>query len=265
MIIYNNSNKHKTMNSIKHKFKEKDFGQEFSTRNGILENKLYEPEILFLGTFNPALDSNPADFFYGRNYFWTAFKNLFIHNEIILHSERLENCPYNPTIDEILKLCFTLKITFADLISEIYDEKNQLVIITKGGKEYVEYNSILFNPIKDGDLEKLDNIKKIKWNMKNIIDYLIQHPTITKIYFTRIQNGSWKREIDKIKQCLPYIEIISIYTPSAQGGALHKQTEIYEVGKMIPLLKHWINNNGINNGCLDRIWIISKGVKLENF
>jgi hypothetical protein len=253
------------MESIKHKFTETDFSQGFSTRNGILENKSYEPEILFLGTFNPTLDSNPADFFYGRNYFWTAFKNLFIHNEIILNGERLENFPYNPTIDEILKLCLTLKITFTDLISEINDENNQLKIKSKGGKEYIEYNSILFNPIKDGDLEKLDKLEKIKWNTKKIIDFLIQKPSITNVYFTRTQNGSWKREIDDIKQSLPNIEIISIYTPSAQGGALHNQTEIYFVGKMIPLLRHWVRNEGVNNGRIDNDWLIKHGVNIENF
>jgi hypothetical protein len=253
------------MESIKHKFIETDFGQGFSTKNAILENTSYKPEILFLGTFNPKLKTNPADFFYGRNFFWTAFKNLFIHNEIILHYERLESCPYNPTLDEILELCEKLRISFSDLISEIYDEDNELQLKIKGGKEYIEYSTILLNPIKDGDLERLDKLKKIKWNTKKIISFLIKNPSITKIYITRTQSGIWKREIDEIKRCLPKIEITSIYTPSAQGGALHTQTEIYNLGKMIPLLRHWVRNDGINNGRLDNDWLINNGVNLDNF
>jgi hypothetical protein len=60
----------------------------FYTENVILKNvDIYKPEILFLGTFNPELQNNPANFFYGRNFFWTAFKNLFNEGQIILNEE----------------------------------------------------------------------------------------------------------------------------------------------------------------------------------
>lgn len=62
---------------INHKFstvtlknKQLNWDNRFYTENVILKNvDIYKPEILFLGTFNPELQSNPADFFYGRNFF----------------------------------------------------------------------------------------------------------------------------------------------------------------------------------------------------
>ena len=253
------------MESIKHIFQETKFNEDFGTHNTILDKTPYKPKVMILGTFNPALDSNPADFFYGRNYFWTAFKNIFIHNQIRLHCERLENCPYNPSIDEIFELCKKTELTFSDLISEISDEKNNLMIKNLRGKDFIQNADTIFNPIKDNDLENLDRIGNIKWNTQHIINYLMQNTQIHTIYFTRGRNGKWGKEIAEIQLKFPNIEIISLYTPSAQGGALHKQTEIYGKGKMIPLLKHWIHNDGVNNGRLDRTWIISKGVNSENF
>jgi hypothetical protein len=70
-----------------------NWNQNFFTQNAILKNKnIYKPEILFLGTFNPDLKTNPADFFYGRNFFWTALKNLFTCNNVVLLKERLAYC-----------------------------------------------------------------------------------------------------------------------------------------------------------------------------
>lgn len=253
------------MESIKHIFYNKDFGKGFQTINGILENSLYKPKILILGTFNPSLDSNRADFYYGRNFFWPAFKNIFIHNEIRLYGERLENCPYNPYIEEILEMCKKLEITFSDLICEISDENNDLHISIKRGKEYVNNRVTEYNPINDSDLERLDRIHKIQWNTPNIIDYLNKNPQINTIYFTRVQNGRWNDQINIIRLKCPNVDIISIYTPSAQGGYLFKQTGIYNAGRMRPLIYHWINNEGTNNGRLDRNWLISYGVNPDNF
>ena len=54
----------------------------FYTENVILKNvDIYEPKIMFLGTFNPQLQNNPADFFYGRNFFGQRLKTSSIQNK----------------------------------------------------------------------------------------------------------------------------------------------------------------------------------------
>lgn len=75
---------------IQHKFKEVDFENRFQTHNAILDVTPYKPEVLILGTFNPNTPGNPfVDFFYGRNYLWTGFKNLFIHNNVVITRKRI--------------------------------------------------------------------------------------------------------------------------------------------------------------------------------
>jgi hypothetical protein len=239
----------------------------FYTENVILKNdNIYKPEILFLGTFNPELINNPADFFYGRNYFWTALKNLFIDGEIITNQERLSNYPYNPSLEEIFELCIRLKLTFSDLVYSIFDEHDNNQILVKQNKEYVIFNDIEYNPISDNDLQRLNQINKINWNTENIINYLNNNSQIKKIIFTRRNDLCWQNQVNMIIQTFPEIDIIPIYTPSAQGGALHQHTGIYGSGKMIPLLRHWTQNNIGNYGNLNHNnWLTNNGVDLNNF
>jgi len=49
---------------VNHRFLEHDFGNGFQTHNAILDKTPYEPEVLFVGTFNPDVPTNPSDFFY---------------------------------------------------------------------------------------------------------------------------------------------------------------------------------------------------------
>jgi len=239
----------------------------FYTENLILKNiDIYNPEVLFLGTFNPELQNNPADFFYGRNFFWTAFKNLFIEGQIILNEERLAFNPYNPTLEDIFQLCIKLKLTFTDLVNSIFNEQDNNQIIVRQNKEYILYANIEYNPISDGDLQKLNRIQKVNWNTGNIITYLNNNRQIRKIYLTRRNDLCWQTQINIIINALPEIEIIPIYTPSAQGGALHQQTGIYGNGKMTPLLRHWTQNNNGNYGNLNHNnWLINNGVNIYNF
>ena len=91
------------MESIKHKFIETKFNEEFQTHNGVLDKTPYKPEVMIIGTFNPNTpNSNFADFFYGRNYFWPALKNLS-ENKIAYFKSRMPKRgiikePLNPTI-----------------------------------------------------------------------------------------------------------------------------------------------------------------------
>lgn len=239
----------------------------FYTENVILKNvDIYKPEIMFLGTFNPELQNNPADFFYGRNFFWTAFKNLFNEGQIILNEERLAFNPYNPTHEEIFQLCIRLKLTFSDLVHSIFNEQDNNQIFVRQNKDYISFNNIEYNPISDGDLQKLNRLTKVNWNTRNIINYLTDNRQIKKIYLTRRNDLCWQTQITQIIQALPEIEIIPIYTPSGQGGALHQQTGIYRNGKMKPLLRHWTRNNIGNYGNLNHNnWLTNNGVDLNNF
>lgn len=112
--------------AIAHKFQNRNwenFG--FSTENTILKNKKYKPEVLILGTYNPDTpNDNHADFFYGRNWLWPAFKNLFIENEIIHMQRRMPtngapNFPLNPTIEDVFTICKKAKLSFADLVGSV--------------------------------------------------------------------------------------------------------------------------------------------------
>ena len=70
--------------AVNHKFIQTPFGNRFSTDHAILSGTPFEPEILFLGTFNPNTNENVniADFYYGRNWFWQGLFNIIIHNHI---------------------------------------------------------------------------------------------------------------------------------------------------------------------------------------
>lgn len=239
----------------------------FYAENVILKNfDIYKPEIMFLGTFNPELQYNPADFFYGRNFFWTAFKNLFNEGQIILNEQRLAFNPYNPTLEEIFQLCIKLKLTFTDLVNSIFNEQDNNQIIVIQNKDYISFGNNIYNPISDGDLQKLNQIQKVNWNTENIITYLNDNRQIRKIYLTRRNNLCWQTQVNHIINALPEIEIVPIYTPSAQGRALHQQTGIYGNGKMAPLLRHWTQNNNGNYGNLNHNnWLANNGVDINNF
>ncbi|OFY40989.1 MAG: hypothetical protein A2X18_02795 [Bacteroidetes bacterium GWF2_40_14] len=244
-----------------------NWDQDFYSENAILKStKIETPEIMILGTFNPNLSTNPADIFYGRNFFWTAFKNLFCYNKIVIYGERLEYCPYDPSLKEIFTIIRKLNLTFSDLIASIFDNYDKNAITVRGGKEYVQFNNTEYNPIKDGDLAKLNRLKKINWNTQNIISYLNENKKLRKIYLTRQANQCWAEQTSLIKQAIPEIQIIPIYTPSAQGGAVHQQTGIYNNGKMTPLLSHWVHNNEGNFGNLNHNnWLTNNDVNIYNF
>lgn len=125
------------MNVIKHKFRTHSINNETKT--------------LIIGTFNPDVPKNEADFFYGRrrNYLWQLLPETL--NQKSLKNENKQ-----------IKLEFMKKnnIDFADLISEIQHETGQE---NNYADEYI-----------DG--------KVTKW--KNITD-IIRNSKINEVYFTR--------------------------------------------------------------------------------
>jgi hypothetical protein len=176
--------------SIIHKFLQKNWNNGFETHNAILDiTPEYRPEVMILGTFNPLIKTNPADFFYGRNYFWTGFKNMFIHDQIIIHTPRIETNPFDPSLTQIFELCVKLKLTFSDLILELCHNNANYTLVNKNvrgqQKIYIRLNGIDYDPYSDNALERLDLINQVHWNTDNIIKFLCDNPTIKTIYFTQ--------------------------------------------------------------------------------
>jgi len=125
------------MKLIKHKFRNHPFN--------------IKSNILIIGTFNPDVPNNEADFFYGRtrNYLWELLPKVF--NEESLKSK-----------DKQSKLDFMNKygLEFIDLISEINCDV---------GEE---------NNYDDAYIDNKVNV----WN--NIIE-LLKNSSIKEVYFTR--------------------------------------------------------------------------------
>jgi hypothetical protein len=253
---------------ITHKFFQKNFLNGFQTNNAILDITPYKPEVMIIGTFNPDTPNGNADFFYGRNYFWPALKNLFILNGIVLLRRRIPqrgNLPaiLNPTLFEIFELCKNLKLTFSDLIFETLHNNNPAYQLLQNG--HIIFNNQEFNLIQDeqngviGGLQELDAIGQVHWNTQNIINYLCANPQIKQIYFTRRPTGIWNLHWNAIvnHHCMVGRRLTNIFTPS--GMPLKGKP------RMSALLNHWIYNIDPNFGNLDNNWLIDNGVEIENF
>lgn len=255
--------------TIKHKFIRTFFDNEFETHNAILNITPYKPEVMIVGTFNPDTpNANFADFFYGRNYFWNAFKNLFVHNAVVLMNTRMprRGVPptiLNPTRQEILQLCNKLKLTFSDLILEVlHNNKPNYQLLQN---DNVILNNVEYNLIQDGQkqdirgLQQLNEIGQVHWNTQNIINYLCENPQIKTIYFTRQPTGVWAEQWNLIVKhiCMVGRHMTNIYTPSGQS--------LKGKPRMNALLKHWIYSSETNFGRLDNNWLIENGVALNNF
>jgi len=245
---------------IQHKFLNHNWNNEFQTHNAILDTTPYIPEILILGTFNPSsLNNMFVDFFYGRNWFWTGFKNLFIHNEIVITQKRINTHPINPNLHEILELCKRLKLTFADLILETLHNGNPIYNEIPINK--INLNNQVYSLIDDNGLRQLNLLNQVNWNTQNIVAYLIKTPSIKKIYFTRRPTGIWLNQWNELTNnpLLEYIEFTNIHTPSGLG--LREEG----VPIMNALLRRWIINENQNFGVLNNDWLIQNDVNLNNF
>ncbi|CAM3556193.1 hypothetical protein [Arcobacter aquimarinus] len=149
--------------------------------------KFLDNEILIIGTFNPNIQNNEANFFYGRNrnYFWKILPELW--NEESLKGKDI-NIKKNFLEDK--------KIAITDLILCIEMKESQI------------------NSFKD---DNISNVKK--WNTDNIIDNL-KCSNIKKIFFTRKSfnksTNFLKMEICKIKSYCEsnFIKFEFLPTPS---------------------------------------------------
>lgn len=254
---------------IQHKFYQTNFGHGFETHNAILDITPYKPEVMIVGTFNPGTpNANFADFFYGRNFFWTAFKNLFIHNAVVIPNRRMptNGIPpvlLNPTLQEILDMCSSLKLTFSDLVLEVLHSNNPLYQLRPN--DNVIFNGVEYNLIQDGKkeniggLQQLSVLGQVNWNTQNIIEYLCNNPQIKTIYFTRRPIGIWAAKWNEIinHKCVAGRLTTNIFTPSGAGTPVSRS--------VARLLNHWVHNNNPNFGQLDYNWLVNNGVNPVNF
>jgi hypothetical protein len=255
--------------SIQHKFYQTNFGNGFETHNAILDITPYKPEVMIVGTFNPDTpNANFADFFYGRNFFWTAFKNLFSHNAVVIPNRRmpangLPPAILNPTLPEIFDLCIKLKLTFTDLVLEVLHNNNPVCLPLPN--DNVIFNGVEYNLIQDGQnvdiggLQQLNALGQVNWNTQNIINYLCNNPQIKTIYFTRQPTSIWAVQWNLIinHKCMAGRLTTNIFTPSGLG--------LKGKPRMNALLNHWVHNNNPNFGRLDNNWLTNNNVDINNF
>lgn len=129
-----------------------------------------DSEILIIGTFNPNIQNNEADFFYGRNrnYFWNLLPRLW-------NEENLKD----KDIEQKKKFLLDKKIVITDLIL------------------CVEMNELQKDNFKDDNLLNVE-----EWNTNNIIKNL-KSSNIKQVFFTRKtfnkSTNFIKTEIDKIR------------------------------------------------------------------
>lgn len=236
--------------SIKHKFKEKIFKNGFSTKDAILVKTPYNPEILFIGTFNPETNEkdNMADFFYGRNWFWPVLFNIFHYKTIKLVKQRKFYKPEpKPSLEEIFCFLKEHKITFADLIVSVLDDDDEYCL----AKNKIIYKETCYDLIKDSDLSKLNILKKVKDNKDELLQYINKNKSIKTIYFTRKPAKPFSEILNKIEEQFKErnLKIKYLYTPSGQAlkgkriNALVNQWKNSDRDGFDSLDKEWLNKN----------------------
>ncbi|HRO42798.1 MAG TPA: hypothetical protein PL009_08180 [Flavipsychrobacter sp.] len=239
--------------AIQHKFLQKDWENGFETHNAILDVTPYKPEVLILGTFNPPTDNRP-DFFYGRNFFWTALKNLFVHHNSTITQKRMHTNPLNPELTWIFETCVRLRLSFADMISEVLQHQNPVYQLL-GNR--IRFQNLTVSLIEDRGFQHLDAYHQVNWNIERIIHYLCANPQINQIYFTRMPVGIWQSHWEEIvfHTCMNGRLMVNLYTPS--GRALHAPV-------MNNLLNRWVWG-APGFGHFDRHWLRECGVNPNNF
>ena len=203
--------------SIKHKFLETEFEKGFYTENATLKNNSFEPEVLFLGTFNPQTtdEHNVADFFYGRNWFWPLLFSI-AEKDTKEFKQRKYYDPFKPSLEQILNFTTQYKLSFADLICEVLPSVDKENYQLKKNK--ITFSKKEYDLINDGDLIKLDDQDLVLWNT-HLIDYLKDTPSIKTIYFTRKYDKAFSKILDKLDLALKRrnAELKFLYTPSGQA------------------------------------------------
>lgn len=245
--------------AINHKFKHVHFHDGFTTINTILRTS-YNPEVLILGTFNPLTNDkdNMADFFYGRNWFWTCMFNIFQYQDIHLLTQRkFTQAPnYNPTLDEIKKFCEKYKLTFADLISSVLFNNNIEYTLHKN-KASVDDKK--YDLINDKDLGELNSMNQVEWTTKDLVEYISETSSLHTLYFTRQLAEPYASQWEVLKNH-DYGRIVNfktIFTPSGQGLKGRPRVE--------HLINHWLFNEHDKYNQLNNDWLLSHDIDKNIF
>lgn len=128
-------------------------------------------ETLIIGTFNPSTESNPADFFYGRNrnFLWRILPCVF-------HEQDHKGADLQKKIQFIRKH----KIDFIDLISVVSVDEGQEA---NYNDDYIDGRVIDWRNVI-AEIDNLKNIKRVCFtrktysgipNMKQRIEEIQQH------------------------------------------------------------------------------------------
>jgi hypothetical protein len=244
---------------IEHKFKQKDFENGLITHEAILDETPFKPEVLFLGTFNPNTDGNEmADFFYGRNWFWTAMFNIFRYQDIHFTTQRRFTSPLAPTLAEILKFCEIYKVTFADMISSVLPNVEPPHAILNN---HVIYDELDYDLINDRALGELNTIGQVEWSTQHLIAYLERTSSIKTVYFTRQPANPFTTQWNNLRSH-DYghgrnISFKKIFTPSGQ--------RMKGIPRMNHLIMHWLANNDPHYNRIDIDWIRQYVPDIANF
>jgi hypothetical protein len=254
--------------SLEHKFLNHNWKNGFSSENTILKSSEYFPEVMFLGTFNPNLEWNDADFYYGRNmYMWPILTNLFLYNKNQLHKPRTQ---FNlvPNLEDIFTICNKARLSFAEIISEINGE----IEINNYNKTIIINKEFQLKGYKDRDLNKLGQMQLLVDNIDHIANFVNSTPSIKTIYLTFKDTGKWfDDKVLELKGKIKTAEIRSIFTPT--GNGFRKNLPLPYDRRAWSISHCWVWNgmnhpiriNKIKYGNLDHKWLTKNGVSLENF
>jgi len=125
-----------------------------TVKHRFLDHKINpNTETLIIGTFNPDVLANEADFFYGRqrNYFWRLLAFAFGHSELKGSEKEAQ-----------LKFIEMNKIGLIDLIEEVKVELSQEA---NYDDKYLDKQEIKWREIIS-EIKKLKNIKRVCFTRK---------------------------------------------------------------------------------------------------
>lgn len=153
----------------------------------------FEPTTLIVGTFNPALPNNSAEWFYGRtqhNHFWDVLPRLY-NQPTLLHESPAQWQHF----------CHEHRIAMTDMLHTIVD----------ADLSQAEHVAIL-SSYSDSEITK----HFFDFNTVNIVRLLRTHPSIQRVYITRTPDTFWKHLLYPVKKyCEAYqIRLQPLLTPS---------------------------------------------------
>ena len=266
--------------AITQRYQQHDFQNGFQTHNSILDIVPYQPEVIFIGTYNHGWTWNYSDFFYGRDmYMWTVLGNLFIfnYNHLILPRNMNNNLP---TLEQLFAICKKGKMVFANIVKGLKDE---IIAVENNQEKYVLVNnefrwgSTVINGKRVGKYADthIEIMAKYGWlddNVDAIIKFINETPSIKYIYFT-FKSGNWLvNKLNSIcKRVRPDVSFCSVFSPTAKGfGTLLNAP--YD-SRAWGLTHCWVWNglthsypiNKPDYGHLNHEWLIDKGVNPNNF